>query len=91
MTHASVVPALASTVVLVRSRPHGLEALLTKRPASMAFAPNMHVFPGGRVDDAVLPSQVRDDLAGRRIDVLRTRIGASCTCNTRYTGASVTA
>lgn len=51
MTHASVVPALASTVVLIRSRTHGIEALLTKRPASMAFAPNMHVFPGGRVDD----------------------------------------
>lgn len=33
------------------SAPDGaLEVLLTKRPSSMAFAPDMHVFPGGRVD-----------------------------------------
>ena len=30
----------------------GLEALLTHRPATMAFAPGVHVFPGGRVDPA---------------------------------------
>ena len=30
----------------------GLEVLLTHRPATMAFAPDMHVFPGGRVDAA---------------------------------------
>ena len=28
----------------------GLEVLLTQRPSSMAFAADMHVFPGGRVD-----------------------------------------
>jgi glyoxylase-like metal-dependent hydrolase (beta-lactamase superfamily II)/8-oxo-dGTP pyrophosphatase MutT (NUDIX family) len=42
----------AATVVLLRPGPHGLEALLTHRPATMAFAPDVHVFPGGRVDDA---------------------------------------
>lgn len=50
MTAAPVEPKLAATVVLVRSGRDGLEVLLTKRPASMAFAPDMHVFPGGRVD-----------------------------------------
>ena len=40
----------AATVVLVRSRASGLEVLLTHRPATMAFAPDVHVFPGGRVD-----------------------------------------
>lgn len=50
MTEPPVEPALAATVVLVRPRATGLEVLLTKRPSSMAFAPNMHVFPGGRVD-----------------------------------------
>jgi glyoxylase-like metal-dependent hydrolase (beta-lactamase superfamily II)/8-oxo-dGTP pyrophosphatase MutT (NUDIX family) len=42
----------AATVVLLRPGPAGLEALLTHRPSTMAFAPDMHVFPGGRVDPA---------------------------------------
>jgi glyoxylase-like metal-dependent hydrolase (beta-lactamase superfamily II)/8-oxo-dGTP pyrophosphatase MutT (NUDIX family) len=45
-------PVPAATVVLLRPGPVGLEVLLTRRPASMAFAPDMHVFPGGRVDAA---------------------------------------
>ncbi|MDH5242335.1 MAG: MBL fold metallo-hydrolase [Chloroflexota bacterium] len=51
-----VIPRPAATVVLLRSAaaPVGgsLEVLLTHRPSSMAFAPDMHVFPGGRVDEA---------------------------------------
>ncbi|HEV8280234.1 MAG TPA: MBL fold metallo-hydrolase [Candidatus Limnocylindrales bacterium] len=42
----------AATVVLLRRGPNGLEALLTHRPTTMAFAPDVHVFPGGRVDPA---------------------------------------
>jgi 8-oxo-dGTP pyrophosphatase MutT (NUDIX family) len=37
-------------VALLRPSPTGAELLLTLRPASMAFAAGMHVFPGGRVD-----------------------------------------
>ena len=49
----------ATTVVLVRDGAAGLEALLMRRPATMAFAPGMHVFPGGRVEpDADLVPQV---------------------------------
>lgn len=40
----------AATVVLLRSGPAGLEALMTVRPSTMVFAAGMHVFPGGRVD-----------------------------------------
>ncbi len=40
----------AATVVLVRDGAAGLEVLLMRRPSTMAFAPGMHVFPGGRVD-----------------------------------------
>lgn len=40
----------AATVVLLRDTPTGPQALLMRRPDSMAFAPGMHVFPGGRVD-----------------------------------------
>jgi len=50
VTAVPVEPSLAATVVLVRPARGGLEVLLTKRPASMAFAADMHVFPGGRVD-----------------------------------------
>jgi glyoxylase-like metal-dependent hydrolase (beta-lactamase superfamily II)/8-oxo-dGTP pyrophosphatase MutT (NUDIX family) len=53
VTHEeTTVPRPAATVVLVRPGVDGLEVLLTHRPATMAFAPDMHVFPGGRVDAA---------------------------------------
>jgi glyoxylase-like metal-dependent hydrolase (beta-lactamase superfamily II)/8-oxo-dGTP pyrophosphatase MutT (NUDIX family) len=45
-------PRPASTVVLLRQSPDGIEVLLTHRPATMAFAADMHVFPGGAVDPA---------------------------------------
>jgi len=44
----------ASTVVLLRDTPSGLETYLMRRARSMAFAPGMHVFPGGGVDEADL-------------------------------------
>jgi glyoxylase-like metal-dependent hydrolase (beta-lactamase superfamily II)/8-oxo-dGTP pyrophosphatase MutT (NUDIX family) len=45
-----VVPIPAATVVVLREGSAGLEVLLAHRPATMAFAAGMHVFPGGRVD-----------------------------------------
>jgi ribonuclease/clavin/mitogillin len=52
VTNGPVEPRPAATVVLLREGPAGLETLLTHRPATMAFAPGVHVFPGGRVDAA---------------------------------------
>jgi glyoxylase-like metal-dependent hydrolase (beta-lactamase superfamily II)/8-oxo-dGTP pyrophosphatase MutT (NUDIX family) len=49
---SSVEPHPAATVVLLRPGATGLEVLLTHRPSTMAFAADMHVFPGGRVDAA---------------------------------------
>jgi glyoxylase-like metal-dependent hydrolase (beta-lactamase superfamily II)/8-oxo-dGTP pyrophosphatase MutT (NUDIX family) len=49
--YGHVVPRAAATVVLLRDAPDGPEVLLTHRPPTMAFAPDMHVFPGGAVDD----------------------------------------
>lgn len=43
-------PRPAATVVVMRPGPDGPEVLLTHRPATMAFAGDLHVFPGGRVD-----------------------------------------
>jgi len=62
-----VVAAPAATVVLLRPGPRGPEVLLTHRPASMAFAAGMHVFPGGRVDaaDAAPVLAARSTLGGR--------------------------
>jgi glyoxylase-like metal-dependent hydrolase (beta-lactamase superfamily II)/8-oxo-dGTP pyrophosphatase MutT (NUDIX family) len=53
------IPKPAATVVLLRPGPRGLEVLLTHRPASMAFAPDVHVFPGGRVDEVDLDPRVQ--------------------------------
>jgi 8-oxo-dGTP pyrophosphatase MutT (NUDIX family) len=43
-------PIPAATVVLLRPAAAGLEVLLTRRPSTMAFGPDLHVFPGGRLD-----------------------------------------
>ena len=49
-----IVPLPAATVVLLRPGGPGErpEILLTRRPSTMAFAADLHVFPGGRVDRA---------------------------------------
>jgi glyoxylase-like metal-dependent hydrolase (beta-lactamase superfamily II)/8-oxo-dGTP pyrophosphatase MutT (NUDIX family) len=46
-----VVPRPAATVVLLRPGVAGLEALLVERPATMSFAPGLHAFPGGAIDE----------------------------------------
>lgn len=45
-------PRPAATVMLVRDGSRGPEVYLQRRVATMAFAPSMLVFPGGRVDPA---------------------------------------
>src|SRR6478609_847913 len=45
-------PTPAATVVLLRPGGGAPEILLTQRPTSMAFAGDLFVFPGGRVDAA---------------------------------------
>ena len=66
-----VEPKAAATVVLLRPGVDGLEALLTHRPTSMSFAPDVHVFPGGRVDEVDLDPgvQARSVLAPPRASV----------------------
>jgi glyoxylase-like metal-dependent hydrolase (beta-lactamase superfamily II)/8-oxo-dGTP pyrophosphatase MutT (NUDIX family) len=56
-------PRPAATVVLLRPGSNGLEALLTHRPPTMEFAPDVHVFPGGRVD----PTDADPDLQARSV------------------------
>jgi 8-oxo-dGTP pyrophosphatase MutT (NUDIX family) len=40
----------ASTVMLLQDGDQGLEVFVMRRASTMAFAPQMHVFPGGGVD-----------------------------------------
>lgn len=40
----------AATVALLRERAAGMEILLLRRQSTLAFAPGMWVFPGGRID-----------------------------------------
>ncbi len=47
---APVVPRDAATVMVLRPAPGGVEVLMLRRPAAMAFAPGAYVFPGGSVD-----------------------------------------
>jgi 8-oxo-dGTP pyrophosphatase MutT (NUDIX family) len=56
-------PRAAATIVLIRPAAAGPEVLLTLRPSSMAFAPDMYVFPGGAVD----PSDDDPRLAARSV------------------------
>lgn len=76
MTSGSAVrPNPAATVVLLRPESDGgpPRILLTQRPASMAFAADLHVFPGGRIDPgdtdprAVERSVLAPDAAAERM------------------------
>lgn len=55
---APVRPRLASTVMLVRDDGGPLEVFMLRRTSSMAFAPSMHVFPGGGAD----PRDAEDEI-----------------------------
>ena len=41
---------LAATVMLVRDTPDGMEVYMVQRPGRGDF-PDLHVFPGGKVDE----------------------------------------
>ena len=50
ITTPPVPPRASSTVMLLRDGPDGLEVFVLRRAATMAFAAQMHAFPGGGVD-----------------------------------------
>jgi 8-oxo-dGTP pyrophosphatase MutT (NUDIX family) len=65
----------AATVILVRDGVAGLEALLVRRAADLAFHGGSWVFPGGRIDDEDFLPDERDDieLAARNAAVREAR------------------
>jgi 8-oxo-dGTP pyrophosphatase MutT (NUDIX family) len=50
ITTPPVVPRASSTVMLLRDGTDGIEVFVLRRAATMAFAAQMHAFPGGGVD-----------------------------------------
>jgi 8-oxo-dGTP pyrophosphatase MutT (NUDIX family) len=54
----------AATVVLLRDGPEGLETLLLRRNARLAFAGGHWVFPGGRLEPSDLTDGSGDGFAG---------------------------
>jgi 8-oxo-dGTP pyrophosphatase MutT (NUDIX family) len=62
----------AATVVVARDTPAGLETLLIRRNAALAFAGGMWVFPGGRIEpDDRSPDAPDDELAAARRAAVR--------------------
>jgi 8-oxo-dGTP pyrophosphatase MutT (NUDIX family) len=61
----------AATVVLLRPAGDGPEVLLTRRPSTMRFGPDLHVFPGGRVEpgEDALAAAVRETLEETGIEL----------------------
>jgi 8-oxo-dGTP pyrophosphatase MutT (NUDIX family) len=55
-----VAPVAASTVVLLREHRERLEVFMMRRAVTMAFAPGMYVFPGGRLDAQDADTPVTD-------------------------------
>jgi 8-oxo-dGTP pyrophosphatase MutT (NUDIX family) len=80
-------PRPAATVILLRDGVGGPEVYLLRRTASMAFAPGMTVFPGGRVDQS--DATVADAWAGPSPAEFGTRLGCSAELAVAYVAAAV--
>lgn len=61
----------ASTVVLLRDGPNGMETLLLKRNKALLFAGGFWVFPGGRLDPEDLAAAGGDEQEASRIAAAR--------------------
>src|SRR6058998_293848 len=61
----------AATVVLLRDGADGVEALMLRRDADLAFAGGAWVFPGGRIDPEDYPEGTDADDAEALLDAAR--------------------
>ena len=64
VANTPVVPRPASTVLLLRDAPRGLEVFMVARNKNIKFASGALVFPGGRVDAADSDPRLRPHCAG---------------------------
>ena len=63
----------ASTVILLRDGDEGIETFLMRRSTTMAFAPRMHVYPGGRVDEADYSAPIDFTVSASEVDAMAQR------------------
>lgn len=79
-------PRAAATVVLVRDSADGIETYLMRRPLTMKFAPGMHVYPGGAVDEADYAAGITiDSIDARRASATDEHYAALLACALRET------
>lgn len=69
MTDLSTSIRLAGTAVILRDSPEGLETLLLRRNAKLAFAGGAWVFPGGAIDQSELEGASSEEQAARTATV----------------------
>ena len=69
MTDSSIPIRLAGTAVLLRDSAEGLETLLLRRNAKLAFAGGAWVFPGGAIDASELEAASTEEQAARTATV----------------------
>ena len=69
MTDLSTSIRLAGTAVILRDGPEGLETLLLRRNAKLAFAGGAWVFPGGAIDQSELEVASSEEQAARTATV----------------------
>lgn len=80
----SQAPRPAATLVLLRPEADGFSVLLMKRPSKSSFMAGMHVFPGGRMEDADVPL-----LAGPLGAALGQRMGLTAALAEGYAQAAL--
>lgn len=69
MTDSTIPIRLAGTAVLLRDSAEGLETLLLRRNAKLAFAGGVWVFPGGAIEPSELEAAGTEDEAARTATV----------------------
>jgi len=65
----------AATVMLARDEPGGIEVFVMRRTARAAFAPDMYVFPGGKVDAGDSANELAPFCAGLGDDQASSALG----------------
>lgn len=71
-----VIPAVpAATVMLARDGDDGIEVFVLRRTARAAFAPDMYVFPGGKVDPADSAADIGAYVEGLSDDAASSALG----------------